>query len=100
MTLSTVERLLATSFRVVDALVKNGILPTKEAISPLNRCPYVAIPRAAVDRFMAEFGSLQALAKERGLHFKEFKERLISRDITPLSIANEFEPRSIGGWNT
>ncbi|NIX77351.1 TniQ family protein [Microvirga terricola] len=78
-----VETLLRTSTRVVDALVANGILPTKPAISPLNRCPYMAIPKRALDAFMVEYGSLQEIARERGFHFMALKRRLMAKNIEP-----------------
>ena len=74
---------LRTTFKVVDALVKNGILPTKRAISPLNRRPYTAVPRSALETFMSEYGSLQGIARERGIHFMTLKKLLTTKGIEP-----------------
>jgi len=83
LTLSVVQATLRTGSLVLDALVKQRILPTKRAISPLNRCPYQAVPRAALEGFMAEYGSLWEIARERGLHFLKLKKRLQARGIEP-----------------
>lgn len=81
--LSHVQASLTTTFAVVDRLVRTGILPSQEAISPLNRCPYIAVQKDDLSAFIETYGSLHELARERGVHFLPFKKALMARGIEP-----------------
>ena len=83
LTLGIVQAKLRTSFGVVDALVKSGTLPSHRAISPLNRCPYLAVRKEALDYFQACYVSLQEISRERGTHFLALKKRLAVAGIAP-----------------
>jgi len=83
LTFEAVRDHLRTADRVIHALVRDGFLPTRQAISPLNRCPYTAVPRQALAAFIAEYGSLHEIARERGLHFLVLKKRLDANGIEP-----------------
>jgi len=83
LTLMIVQKSLRTTFGVVDALVRSGILPSETAISPINRCPYRAVRAADLKTFQATFGSLQEIARERGIHFAPLKKALMQHGITP-----------------
>jgi hypothetical protein len=81
--LPVVQVALKTSFAVVDALIRTGILPSERAISPINRCPYTAVRAADLDAFRATYGSLQELARERDLHFIGCKKLLTANGVEP-----------------
>jgi hypothetical protein len=81
--LAHVQSSLKTTYAVVDRLVRTGILPSREAISPLNRCPYIAVQKDDLSAFIETYGSLHELARERGVHFLPFKKALMARGIEP-----------------
>lgn len=81
--LTAVQDSLKTTFAVVDALVRTGILPSERAVSPLNRCPYTAVRRHDLDAFLGDYGSLTELAKERGMHFIRLKKALKASGVQP-----------------
>jgi hypothetical protein len=81
--LRAVEAELRTSTRVVDALVAIGVLPSRRATNPLNRCPYTAVRKDDLEAFSARYVSLHALAREKGIHFMALKRDLIDRGIQP-----------------
>lgn len=78
-----VETRLRTSTRVVDALINAEILSMRKAISPLNRCPYIAVPASAVDAFTTEYVSLHEIARNLRVDFKLVKKRLMAKGIQP-----------------
>lgn len=82
-TLAAVQSSLKTSFAVVAALIRSGILPSGRAISPINRCPYTAVKAADLRAFQETFGSLHEIARERGVHFAPLKRALSERGIEP-----------------
>ena len=82
-TIGHVQTQLRTSFGVVDALVKSGILPSHRAISPLNRCPYLAVRKDALDDFRTRYVSLQDMARQREIHFLALKKMLVAAGIEP-----------------
>lgn len=82
-TLTVVQSSLKTTFAVVDALVRSGILPSGRAISPINRCPYTAVKAVDLQAFQEKFGSLHEIARERGMHFAPLKRALSERGIEP-----------------
>jgi hypothetical protein len=81
--LAHVQSTLKTTFGVVEHLIPTGILPSREAISPLNRCPYIAVQKNDLSAFVETYGSLHELARERGTHFLPFKKALMARGIEP-----------------
>jgi hypothetical protein len=81
--LTKVQDSLNTTFAVVDALVRTGILPSERAISPLNRCPFTAVRRHDLDAFLGDYGSLTELAKEREIHFIRLKKALKASGVEP-----------------
>ncbi|GAU84691.1 TniQ family protein [Bosea sp. BIWAKO-01] len=83
LTILKAAHLLGAADRVVRALVKNQLLPTKRAISPINRCPYEAISRKSLDMFMAKYASLHELARSRGKHMPILKRELALRGVEP-----------------
>lgn len=82
-TLTVVQSSLRTTFAVVDALVRSGVLPSGRAISPINRCPYTAVKAADLAAFQEAFGSLHEIARERGVHFAQLKKALTAHGIEP-----------------
>jgi hypothetical protein len=68
---------------VVDALIDAKVLATRKAVSPLNRCPYIAVPASALDAFTTEYVSLHEIARGLGIDFKLVKKRLIAKGIQP-----------------
>lgn len=81
--LANVQAALRTTFGVVDALIRTGLLPSERVISPLNRCPYTAVCQRDLDAFLRTYGSLHDLARERGMHFAPLKRALTDRGIGP-----------------
>lgn len=81
--LTLVQSSLKTTFRVVEGLVSNGILPSERAISPRNRCPYTAVRKLDLEAFQRTYGALHELAKERRVHFLSLKKALTAREIEP-----------------
>lgn len=83
LTLARVQSELNTTFAVVDALVRTGILPSERAVSPVNRCPYTAVQRDDLNRFAATYGSLNEIARERATHFSRIKKALGQLGVQP-----------------
>ncbi|WP_194459810.1 hypothetical protein [Bradyrhizobium sp. CCBAU 53421] len=57
-------RLMRTSDRVVEALIKHKHLASYTAPNPMNRCPQVLVSPAEIAKFEASFVSLHSLAKQ------------------------------------
>jgi hypothetical protein len=91
------ERQLRTSTAVVEALIAPGpngeppILESLTATNPVNRCPQVLVPFAALEAFERQFVGLMALAKETGIHHVQLRKRL---DAAGVEAA--FEPERVG----
>ncbi|MGP9820032.1 TniQ family protein [Salinarimonas sp. NSM] len=91
------ERRLRTSTAVIEALIAPGpdgeapILETVTAINPVNRCPQVVVPFAALEAFEREYVGLMALAKETGIHQVQLRKRLDVAGVVPA-----FEPDRVG----
>lgn len=81
--LTAVQDSLKTTFAVVDALIRTGILPSERAVSPLNRCRYTAVRRDDLNHFATTFGSLNEIARERSTHFSRVKKALGQLGIQP-----------------
>lgn len=82
---------LSTTARVAAALIKHGHLPAVTVINPINRCPIVVVMPDQVDRFDAEFVSLFAIARKRGLHHMVVKKALDAAGLEPA-----LDPKAIG----
>ncbi|KQT61045.1 hypothetical protein ASG52_17580 [Methylobacterium sp. Leaf456] len=67
MTARAVEKILKTSTAVVTGLIREGFLPRRTVINPINRCPVDLISHADLDTFRAKYVSLSELAKTRGV---------------------------------
>ncbi|MEN3236340.1 TniQ family protein [Methylobacterium ajmalii] len=65
MTAHAVEKILRTSTRVVTGLIREGFLPRKTVINPINRCPVDLVSVADLDAFCAKYVSFSELAKSR-----------------------------------
>lgn len=91
------ERRLRTSTAVIDALIAPGpngeppILPSERVINPVNRCPQVVIPFAALEAFDREYIGLMPLAKDTGIHHVQLRKRLDEAGVAPA-----FEPGRVG----
>jgi hypothetical protein len=82
---------LSTTAAVAAALIKHGHLPAVTVINPINRCPIVVVMPDQVDRFDAEYVSLFAIARKRGLHHMVVKKALTAAGVQPA-----LDPRVIG----
>lgn len=76
LSLREVEDELGTSTAVVKALVTQGILQSRTAINPVNRCPQTVVDRESLADFRSEFISLVCLAEDRGIPFRRLKKQL------------------------
>lgn len=83
LTMEQATEILGASDQVVAALVRCKLLASETAISPKNRCPYLAVPRKSVDGFMAQYVSLHDLARSRGKSLPNVKQELALRGIGP-----------------
>ncbi|MBN8945260.1 MAG: hypothetical protein J0H01_37505 [Rhizobiales bacterium] len=83
MAVETARKKLGTTHRCIRALVDHGMLPTRTAISPLNRCPINVIDQVDFDRFTAEFVSLFTLALEIGENPQRLSIALRQRGVRP-----------------
>ena len=80
---------LGSTDRVVSALVENQLLASESCISPINRCPYIAVPRKSVEGFKARYASLHELARTRGKHMPILKRELAMRGVEPAWPPNQ-----------
>lgn len=76
LSLREVEDELGTSTAVVKALITLGILQSRTAINPVNRCPQTVVDRESLADFRSEYISLVCLAEEREIPFRRLKKRL------------------------
>lgn len=81
---------LKTNYLVVDALIKHGVLETRQEINPKNRCPIEIVPREAFDRFRATFATLFELSAQLGCHPRTLKATLEAKGIRPEFSKEEF----------
>lgn len=89
LTMGQAAEVLGSNDQVVVALVKRELLASETAISPKNRCPYVAVPRQSVDGFKAQYVSLHDLARSRGKHLPNLKRELALRGIEPALLKTQ-----------
>ncbi len=96
LSLREVEDELGTSTAVVKALVTQGILQSRTAINPVNRCPQTVVDRESLADFRSEFISLVCLAEEREIPFRRLKKKLshIPPAFDPDQISATFFRRS------
>jgi hypothetical protein len=78
-----IEKVLKTSWEVINALIDHGILKTVRRTNPLNRCPADIVTYEELAKFQAKYISLFQLAKKRGLYFRRLKQDLDERGIAP-----------------
>lgn len=90
LSLRETEQRLRTATRVVAALIDHGHLPASVVVNPVNRCPQRAVMPDDLERFTAEYGSLQEIAKERGMHFMRLKKLLSEAGVRPA-----FDPGAV-----
>ncbi len=76
LSLREVESELGTSTGVVKALVANGILKSRTALNPVNRCPQTVVDQEGLAGFKSEFISLARLAGERKIPLRRLKKQL------------------------
>ena len=91
LTISQATEVLGCSRKVVVGLLEVKALPWLTERSPLNHLETKVIPRAAVDKFNAEFASVHQLARQLGRHGKWLKYRL-----NKLAVEPEFDPDIVG----
>lgn len=89
LTMRQAADLLGSTDRVVSALVENQLLVSESRISPINRCPYIAVPRKSAEGFKAQFASLHELARSRGKHMPILKRELAVRGVEPAWPPNQ-----------
>lgn len=83
------ERRLRTSTAVIKALISPGpnqeppILEPQTVVNPVNRCPQVVIPFAAIEAFERDYIGLMQLAKETGVHHVQLRKLLDGAGIEP-----------------
>jgi hypothetical protein len=89
LTIRQAAGILGTSDRVLSALIESQLLASESRISPINRCPYVAVPRKSAEGFKAEYASLHELARSRGKHMPILKRELAMRGVEPALPVNQ-----------
>lgn len=70
------EKILQTSTAVLTGLIREGFLPRRTEINPINRCPVDIIGHADLETFRETYVSLSQLAVEKGEHPHIVKRRL------------------------
>jgi hypothetical protein len=83
LTIRQAAGILGTTDRVLSSLVKHQLLASESLISPINRCPYIAVPRQSVEGFKAQYASLHEIARSRGKHMPILKQELATRGVEP-----------------
>lgn len=91
LTITQAKEVLGCSREVVVGLLAVKALPWLTERSALNHLETKVIPRAAVDKFDAEFGSVHKLARQLGRHGKWLKSRL-----SKLAVEPDFDPDIVG----
>lgn len=81
---------LRTAKKVLVALLNVGVMPSRSARNPVNRCPQTVIQPVDLAAFKTRFVSLGNLAIERGEHFRRTKKLLKEAGIFPA-----FDPQTI-----
>lgn len=89
LTMRQAADLLRSTDRVVSALVESQLLASESRINPINRCPYIAVPRKSVEGFTAQYASLHELARSRGQHMPILKRELAMRGVEPVWPSNQ-----------
>lgn len=89
LTMRQAADLLRSTDRVVSVLVERQLLATESRINPINRCPYIAVPRKSIEGFKAQYASLHELARSRGQHMPALKRELAMRGVEPAWPPNQ-----------
>lgn len=91
LTMGQAADLLRSTDRVVSALVGSQVLASESRINPINRCPYIAVPRKSVEGFKVQYASLHELARSRRQHMPILKRELAMRGVEPV-----WPPKQVG----
>jgi hypothetical protein len=83
LTAEQIIKTMRTTYKVVNALIAAGHLPTRTVINPLNRCPVDIVSREDFSAFQARYATLFELAREAGIHHLALKARLVAQGIEP-----------------
>ena len=101
LSLREVEKRMSWSTAVLKALVDDGLLPSRMAVNPVNRCPQRVVDPQDLESFDARFVSLQSLGKERGIHFRRLTPSSARRDPSGPALrvgaGHLLRPRRPGG---
>lgn len=88
--LREVEKRLASSTRVVSALIEHGHLQATTVVNPVTRLKQRVVSDEELTRFMKRFVTLHTLAKERGIYFRKLADRFGKDEIKPV-----FDPNTV-----
>jgi hypothetical protein len=91
LTLRAVERTLRASSAAVKALISNNHLNSGVMLNPVNRCPQRYVREADLDDFMANFASIDTLAREHGSRRKPIRSKLDALAIVPAFVLSEVD---------
>jgi hypothetical protein len=89
--LRQVELDLGLPTAALKALLADGVLPSRTAINPVNRCPQTVVDASDLAQFKQIFVSLSTLSKERRMNPRRLKNELHRIGVKPT-----FDPESIG----
>jgi len=89
LTIRQAAGILGTTDRVLNALIESQLLASESRISPINRCPYIAVPRKSAEGFKDQYASLHELARSRGKHMPILKRELAMRGVEPAWPPNQ-----------
>ncbi|WP_191970938.1 TniQ family protein [Methylobacterium soli] len=88
--LSAAYKVLRTNWRVLNALVDNGIIATSIQRHPVNRAPLAVVSHEELRRFQDTYVSLVAFAEELGVHHLKLKRALAERGVHPELAPDRF----------
>lgn len=88
--LREVEKRLGSSTRVVTALIELGHLRASAVVNPVTRLKQRVVHEEELGRFMKQFVTLHALAKEKSIHFRKLADQFRADEIMPA-----FDQRSV-----
>jgi hypothetical protein len=83
LSLRNTERALEVTTGVLTALIRHGVLSSRLAVNPTNRCPQTVVDMKDIDAFQETYVSLIKLSRETGIHFNPLKKVLESSKVSP-----------------
>jgi hypothetical protein len=91
LSLRKAARTIGTSDPALEALIAGGHIAAFTGVNAVNRCPQTLVANKELKRFKANYVSLWALSKERGMYIATLKSKLDRAGIEPA-----FDPGAIG----